>query len=183
MQSDGASTSLGIGTQFHLPEISWRIRIRQAWLSGLLDRNMQLGHGEGKVSNLGFNSYTVTEAGKEFIQSPKKLELPVINSQQSPAISATTAAHENVTQTRQTKGTHLLPVLTNLLSSSVNWYNIESPEDYQYPGIFQMEHPQRLGYVCDVSALPFYTQKDEHFLFNNIQISKGKLRAPRKVYC
>jgi len=44
-----------------------------------------------------------------------------------------------------------------------------------------VECPQRLGYVSDILALLFYTQKDKHFLFNDIQISKGKLRAPRKV--
>jgi len=38
-----------------------------------------------------------------------------------------------------------------------------------------------LGYVPDISAFPFYTQKDEHFLFNDIQLSKGKSRAPRTV--
>lgn len=32
----------------------------------------------------------------------------------------------------------------------------------------------------DVSALPFYTQNNEHFLFDDIQISKG---APRNVKC
>jgi len=75
---------------------------------------MQLGYGEGRVSNLVFNSYVVTEAGKQFIQSPTKLDLPVTDSQCSSTISVDTTAKGKVTQTRQTKGTHLLPVLTNL---------------------------------------------------------------------
>ena len=32
-----------------------------------------------------------------------------------------------------------------------------------------------MGYVPNISALPFYVAKDEHFLFNDIQLSKGKL--------
>ena len=143
---------------------------------------MQLGHGEGRISNMVFNSYVLTEAGEQHLQSPTLLMLPTIDHHSTSTIQVETKeANESMKQTRQSKGTHLLPVLTKLLCSSANWYNIESPEDYQYPGIFRVAYPQRLGYASDISALPFYTQKDEHFLFNDIQISKGKLRAPRKV--
>ena len=68
-----------------------------------------------------------------------------------------------------------------LLSSRENWFDIENTEDYQYPGKFKSDHPQRLGFVQDITTLPFYVKEDEHFLFNDIQIGKGKLRAARKV--
>jgi len=188
---DTSSATLGIGIEFHLSEFSWRIRIRQAWLSGLLDRNMQIGHGEGRISSLVFNSYTLSKDGEQFLQSPTSLELPVIegHSTSSSFESVRSETHDEVriqgsdkvTQTRQSKGVHLLPVLTTLLSSRTNWYDIESEEHYQYPGVFHVEYPQRLGYVSDIAALSFYTQNDDHFLFNDIQLSKGKLRAPRTV--
>lgn len=61
------------------------------------------------------------------------------------------------------------------------WYDIEKPDDYQYPGKFCFDHPKRLGFAADITKLPFYTKEDEHFLFSDIQISKGKPRAPRKI--
>ena len=45
---------------------------------GLLDRNMQIGHGEGRISSLVFNSYTLSKDGEQFLRSPTSLELPVI---------------------------------------------------------------------------------------------------------
>ena len=86
-----------------------------------------------------------------------------------------------VKHTTKSKGTHLLPTVTKLLSSSENWFEIKDPDDYQYPGRFNPAHPERLGFAPDITTLPFYVKDDEHFLFNDIQISKGKPRAPRKV--
>ena len=76
---------------------------------------------------------------------------------------------------------HLLPVLRRLLSSRTFWYNIASPTDHHFPGVFQTEFPQRLGHCDDITKLSLYTSTDEHFLFSDIQLGKGKPRNARKV--
>lgn len=168
--------SLGLG----LSESAWRVRIRQAWLCGFLERSMQFGRCEGRITNMVFNSYTVSIAGEELLTSSIPVYLP--NEPHKPVNQdCTSVSAVNVKSTRKSKGSHLLPTLTRLLSSSENWYDINDAEDYQYPGKFKSAPPRRLGFAQDITLLPFYTKDDEHFLFNDIQIGKGKFRAPRKV--
>lgn len=143
---------------------------------------MRLGHGHGRISSMVFNSYSVAEAGNELLISPIPVPLPCKSHKLIQARTPTTAdMSTNIKLTRKTKGTHLLPTLTKLLSSHENWFDIKNTEDYQYPGKFKSAPPQRLGFAQDITTLPFYIKDDEHFLFNNIQIGKGKLRAARKV--
>lgn len=183
------STSLGTGASFNLSETAWRARILQAWLLGYLLRSTTLGRGHGRMTEIVFNTYTITEAGSEFMRSDPLLpvSLPTTRSRFNSSIvktetgSATLSATPAVKLTRKSKGTHLLPTVITLLSSSANWHDIEEPDDYQYPGNFRMDHPLRLGYARDITALPFYTKDDEHFLFSDIQLGKGKLRSARKI--
>ena len=74
--------------------------------------------------------------------------------------------------TRKSKGTHLLPTLTKLLSTSDNWFEIWGPDDWKIQSrslwtarVCTWHHNHSLFYIKD----------DQHFLF------KGKPRAPRKV--
>lgn len=177
------STSIGAGAIFHLSETAWRIRILQTWLLGFLTRTMSLGHGHGRLTTIVFNTYSVSNAGQQFLDSeslPSVALPPVVGSSTSTPITKDDA-QPNTKLLRKTKGTHLLPILTKLLASSENWYDIKEQDDYQYPGKFSEDNPRRLGYASDISSLPFYTREDEHFLFNDIQVSKGKLRAPRMI--
>ena len=59
-----------------------------------------------------------------------------------------------------------------------NWFSINWSDDYNFPGVFCVPHPQRLGYCDDISKLPNYEAGDPHLLYSDIQIGKGK--APRK---
>lgn len=176
--SFGAGASLCLG----LSEAAWRVRTRQAWLCGFLERSMHLGHGQGRITSMVFNSYSVTAAGEELLTSPTQVLLPC--EPHRPVQARTTATANSTTsikQIRKSKGNHLLPTLTKLLSSRENWYDIKNTEDYQYPGKFKAAPPQRLGFAQDITTFSFYSKDDEHFLFNDIQIGKGKLRAARKV--
>lgn len=53
----------------YVSQTSWRIAIRQAWLFGLLDRKWGMAR-EGIQIRMIFNSYGLTEASKQFVQSP-----------------------------------------------------------------------------------------------------------------
>lgn len=140
---------------------------------------------KGRITSMVYNTHTLTEAGENLLVSPLAVSLPKLEisgpTHTSNVLNKETPAAATKKLTRKSKGTHLLPMLTKLLSSSENWYNIQDPEDYQYPGKFQHDYPQRLGFAADITTLPFYTDEDEHFLFNDIQIGKGKPRQPRKV--
>ena len=144
---------------------------------------MKLGHCERRITNMVFNSFTVSSTGEELLVSSVPVNLPY--DPNSKPIQACQSAAADVTAsvkaTRKSRGTHLLPTLARLLSTRDNWYDIKNVEDYQYPGKFESSSPHRLGFAQDITLLPFYTNNDEHFLFNDIQIGKGKSRAARKV--
>ena len=138
------------------------------------------------MTEIVFNSYSITEAGRDFLATEPlpSIALPSVRQRRStlaPTLENEESSSAGTKLTRRSKGTHLLPELLALLSSSEMWYDIEKPDDYQYPGKFRFDHPKRLGFAADITKLPFYTKEDEHFLFNDIQISKGKPRAPSKI--
>ena len=74
-----------------------------------------------------------------------------------------------------------LPVIRSLLSEQRNWFDITIPDDYQYPGVFRHDYPQRVAYCEDVTALSFYDESNQHFLFEDIQLGKGNTRGVRQA--
>ena len=116
------------------------------------------------------------------------MELPSVSSlaiepasTSATALTLSTSSAKQAKQSRSSKRMHLLPVLRRLLSSRTFWYNIASPTAYHFPGVFQTEFPKRLGHCDDITKLSLYTSTDEHFLFSDIQLGKGKPRNARKV--
>lgn len=144
---------------------------------------MLLGHGQGRIKSVVFNTYKLSKKGEDFLISPISVTLPVITDSHASLVPLPTkdGASTSVKLTRKSKGVHLLPTLKQLLSSKEKWFEIKHTEDYHYPGKFTSPYPQRLGYSQDITGLPFYVKEDQDFLFNDIQMSKGKPRAPRKV--
>ena len=141
---------------------------------------MKMGSCHGRITQVVFNTFQISEEGLQILTSCQLILLPSI-SQNDVIVHATENSTPSKKLTRKSKGTHLLPKLKNLLLSSNNWFNIVVPDDYYYPGYFRTPHPRRLGFCQDITSLPFYIPEDEHFLLNDIQISKGKARAPRKI--
>ncbi len=180
-------TTLGCGASLQLPEVTWRLLIQQAWLVGLLQRNMRLGYGHSRITSIVFNTYRLTDGGERYLESPTTLSLPAPTSDQPSSDIASISRNGSPKEvshpklTRKSKGMHMLPVLRKLLSSQDKWFEIEESDDYHYPGVFHCPHPQRLGFAPDITKLPFYVEEDMHFLFNDIQLGKGKPREPRKV--
>lgn len=167
-----------------MSEVSWRLRIWQAWLLGYLERDMHIGTCQGRVTPIVFNTFSLTTSGLDFLSSAHDVLLPVISNEVVKVVSATCKSSTSVQKvklTRQSKGTHLLPVIKNLLSSKSNWFTIDSVDDYYFPGKFRTPYPQRLAFASDITTMPFYVPENEHFLFTDIQIGKGKLRAARSL--
>lgn len=132
-------SSVGVGAHLHLTEADWRLCIRQAWLLGLLEQTMQLWFSQRRIKNMVFNTYSLTEAGGEHTVEPYSVELLKLKNNTNFAQVQnrnTTSAQGATEHTQNSKGTYLLPILTNLLSSSNNWYMIEHNKDNHFPGNF-----------------------------------------------
>lgn len=66
-------------------------------------------------------------------------------------------------------------------SLETSGYDITNEDDYHFPGVFTAPYPQHMGFCEDITKLAKYDSKNEHFLFTDIQLSKGRARNPRKV--
>ena len=133
-------------------------------------------------------SYTVADTGTALLDNVEFQEvlLPTIDhkwllSTDAEAASLPDRQDTNKSVQRKGKGAHTLTIAKKLLSDRTNWYNIESSDDYNFPGIFAKPFSQRLGYCEDVSKLPNYEPSDPHFLYSDIQIGKGKARPKRII--
>ena len=76
--SVSTENTFGIGQQFGHSTESWRALIRQAWLCGLLNREMKRGVGARMVNGVIFNVYAITKEGIEFLANPQEILLPAI---------------------------------------------------------------------------------------------------------
>ena len=77
-----------------------------------------------------------------FLTTPTCVVLPILpclelDTKQSADLSPNPSEKTRVTLTkRESKGSQALPVIRSLLSQSENWFEITTPDDYQYPGVF-----------------------------------------------
>ena len=110
---------------------------------------MKMGSCHGRITQVVFNTFQISEEGLQILTSCQLILLPSI-SQNDVIVHATENSTPSKKLTRKSKGTHLLPKLKNLLLSSNNWFNIDVPDDYYYPGYFRTLHPQRLGFCQDI---------------------------------
>ena len=139
---------------------------------------MKLGKGHNLLGQMVFNSFTLSEAGNAFLESPHMLTLPILDSK-SGRTKVPAKPEENEKPRRKGKGCHAIDGIKLLLSSREKWFTITTKEDYQFPGIFRSPYPQRLGYCPDISALPEYKSTNQNFLFEDIMFGKGKARNPQ----
>ena len=65
-----------IGAKIGLSKEGWRVRIRQAWLAGLLERSMRVGKGHNLMGKMVFNTFQLADKGLSYLQSPHSLILP-----------------------------------------------------------------------------------------------------------
>jgi len=77
------------------------------------------------------------------------------------------------------KGSNILHEVRKHLQSQENWKYIDSKHQYQFLGSYSVPALQRLYYTEDVTKLSQYYQ-DNHFLWNDIQLSKGKVNKDWK---
>ena len=86
-----------------------------------------------------------------------------------------------IKSTRESKGIHPFPTVKKLMQSKENWYPIQRPEDYHFPGVFSHDHPKRIGYYEDITIIPNYVATDPDFMYKDIQIGKGKAQGNQTI--
>ena len=115
----------------------------------------------------------MSEEGHKFLSSPTSVDLPRISEEGSSYENSTEAKSSKLN--RESKRSQAVPIIRTLLSQSENWFEITTPSEYQYPGVFsQQEYPQRVAFCPDVTHHSHsYDETNNHFLFKDIQLEKG----------
>ena len=82
---------------------------------------------------------------------------------------------------RAGKGSHILPVIRKCLLEPENWKYIQSKQDYHFPGTITHNTEQNLYVIPDITQLEQCSADNPHFLWNDIQFSKGPLNKDRLI--
>ena len=138
---------------------------------------MLIGGGERLARSMVFNSFYGN--GTLSAQSPILLLSPGPSGSHSITVSSTSTC--SASTKRNSKGVQALLMIRKLMSARRNWFPIFSANDYHFPGQFHHNHPQRMGYCDDITSLGHYVASDPDFLFNDIQLGKGKCRGWNEV--
>jgi len=67
------------------------------------------------------------------------------------------------------------------MNEKENWRDVSSKKDYQYAGVFSTAQMQCVFYTEDCSKLQQSPNHDPHFMWNDVQLSKGKLNKDRLI--
>ena len=180
-QNAVSDSTFGSGRHLELSAEAWRLLIRQAWLTGFLNRDMKQGVGKMMTSGVIFNVYSLSLAGMEFLDNPKELMLPTMDIKSPIRMSQKDKEPKPPKSTRKGAGSQALPVIKGLMCTSTKWFTISTSNDYHFPGVFQSPSPARMGYCPDLTQLTGYEESDPDFLFSDIQLGKGKARNVREV--
>lgn len=153
----------------HHSEEYWVQRIHAAIGDGLLQLEFYSVHARGLFKPQIAATLIVTGKGRSVAEGHQKWS--VINTPEEASPSCLPQKH------RQSRGSNLMPVIEDLLSSPSNWYKITETSQYQYPGVFQdidtTGIPPRLGHIEDLTKLPHFTGDNYHLLYNENHLSKG----------
>ena len=82
-------------------------------------------------------------------------------------------------QNRNGKGCHILPIIRSLLTQE-EWKIIETKQDYQYLVVYDHPGQQTLYFIQNIQELE-QTADNDHFLWDDIQFSKGSLNKDRMI--
>ena len=181
LQARPEAETYGVGRQFAHSEEGWRKLIRGAWINGLVERRMIHGAGVGLSKTTAMNTVHPVLCSEEFLSNPQPVLLPALaENSKKPSSQASSNTTKAVVK-RIGRGCRAKPIINGMISNPEQWFEIRSSYDYQFPGVFHSEYPQRLGYCPDITKLGLYTASNPEFMYYDIQFGKGKPRNPQKM--
>ena len=173
-------------------ETWWRGFIKLCYCLGYVERELQ--SLIKKSSTYAIQAvYHVTSKGEELISTEERCLVPSwlvnedlkTNSQLAKPLAVTDASEtstlSNSTKTRVGKGTPPLLIVRKLMNEKENWKDVSCKKDYQYPGVFSTAQMQCVFYTADYTTLQQSSSHDKHFMWNDVQLSKGKLNKDRLI--
>ena len=179
LQTRAEAETYGVGKQFGHSEEGWRKLIRAAWINGFLERRMIHGAGVGLSKTTTMNTIHPVLKCEEFLSSPHPVRLPEL--EENPRQPQSSSSPVKAVAKRNGRGCRAKPIISALISDPEQWFEIQNSSDYQFPGVFSTEYPQRLGYCPDVTKLGLYTASNPEFMYYDIQFGKGKPRNPQRM--
>ena len=161
----------------------WRQFARQCSVAGYLARKVDCGTFQGRQAGV-FAYYEVTQQGRDAVANGKEVLLPPIptlSHSKPKRLQGNSTGEDGEKKKRVGRGSNPLSTVKALLKSQDNWQEIISKEQYQFPGVSLSGQGNTLLYCKDISKLPQYLNSKPHFLWDDIQLSKGKLNPDRAV--
>ena len=156
----------------------WRNFIRQIAAARYINKVIKAGkfdHMYGVYASL-----KVTEKGRSlkegeniFLPSLSQFDISAAHSHSGGSMSASLKKKQKFG-----KGCNILPSVKTLLSEKKE---ITCKEDYHYPSISESEQGNVLYYCPDIQKLSHFTEKNVHFLWQDIQFSKGSSNKDRLI--
>ena len=159
--------------------------LRPEWWQVIIRQAVALGYVEMHFFTHRFQRYeqtsrtmTVGTKGVEFIREPQPVDVPEPSS-----LEHLLKPHKERLEEKETcpkmnrKGTskHFLPDIKKMMEDTSTWVKCIDNE-YQYPGFDTL--PGKMLYVENCNNLPQSSRFDPHFLYNDIQLSKGPANKP-----
>ena len=163
----------------------WRTFMRQCNVLGIVKYDLRsMIKGSGHYSVMGV--YTPLESCQVYISNDKSLMLPAfkhsLEDTSRTLSSNTSVAESSKRKKRLGKGCNILPIVRNLLADQENWKSVTDKRDYQFLG--SSKDPtadQYLYYIPEWKSLKQAPGSDPHFLWSDIQLSKGVLNKDRMI--
>ena len=179
--SEYDKTTLSYGNFKGRSEIWWRKFIRQCHVMGFIEKELKsIIKKSGHYAIQGI-LHVLPRAHKELDKANPVVLLNEGSS--SAAISMPSMAYRDTQETtqqpsacdRKGKGTHGLIVVKKLLADKENWSMPENESDWQFPGASCKGKDQCILYIEDYRNVYSSCPKNLHFLWADIQLSKGKV--------
>ena len=171
------------------PQLSlewWRLFARQCSVAGYLIRKVDCGTFQGRHGGV-FSYFEVSPKGRDTIAGDKDVLLPplvlsaLIPSKRCHGLQSGTQLEAVQKKKRTGRGSNPLSTVRDLVSNKENWQHITSKEQHQLPGVSTRATLNTIFFSSDISQLPQYVEEKPHFLWEDIQLSKGKLNPDRCI--
>ena len=191
--NDYNKRSTSYGKSLGHSEKWWRIFIRKCHVLGLVEKRLQSIIKRTKHYSVQGIIHS-TEKGIKLVQTDEHVvSIPQFSEhmeecyEESLACSKSTSirlhsSSHKICRERKGKGTHAWITAKRLLEDKENWNAITSKSDYHFPGQFSTNRTHAVLYTPDCMELPQASSDSSvHYLWNDIQISKGSWNKDREV--
>ena len=137
--------------------------------------------------------YSPSEEGEQAITVDDPLLLPSDTAQKVSKLKTTRANLSSSTSSGDSsleqrgkrkcdgKGSNILLLVRKFMKLPENWKSIENKRDYHFLGSFSKPLPQQLYFIPNCLELEQSSITDLHFLWSDIQLSKGPLNKDRLI--